>query len=261
MPNPKPSMECRELVVSAMPSRQTGAGLARPVRDESSRGGAATGLLGLAGLGWRVWVEERTADAERRLLQTQQQRLAARRSLAESELAAEHAFALARMQARTGLALEGWSARLQIAQVALEAEEAEAECAFRRRVYVAPPEQARQILGASLETERLLGERERLRRQQRTGSEPPAPAMIPAPPSPLPPAMPPALPAPALEEHVSDRQIEALALRAVTRFGGLPPEAAERAWQEWRRELERRLPPYAVQEVCRRAEEVRGLAR
>ena len=64
-----------------------------------------------------------------------------------------------------------------------------------------------------------------------------------------------------LEEYITDRQIETLALRALTRFAGLVPEEADRQWEEWRRELYVRFPPYAAAEVERRADELRGLSK
>lgn len=98
---------------------------------------------------------------------------------------------------------------------------------------------ARRIIGADLETQRLLKERDQLRRERLSH---------PAVGSPTVPALPPpSRPEPtALEAHVSDQQMEVLALRALTRFSNLPPDEEERRWDEWRRELHARLPPYAA---------------
>jgi hypothetical protein len=138
-------------------------------------------------------------------------------------------------------------ARRQVAESRLATLEAEAELQLRVTVAAVPPEQGREILGREMEVERLLLEREQLRKQRLIGG----PSQIPAP---L------ALP-PAVDWEVSDQQIQALAVKAVTRFAPLPPGEAERAWVLWRRELGLRLPAYAAGEVARRADELRDLAR
>ena len=69
-----------------------------------------------------------------------------------------------------------------------------------------------------------------------------------------------ALPA-VVEWEISDREIETLAVKAVSQFGSMAPVEAERSWLNWRRELELRLPPYAAQEVARRAEQLRQMSR
>jgi hypothetical protein len=62
-----------------------------------------------------------------------------------------------------------------------------------------------------------------------------------------------------VEWEISDREVEQLALRAVTRFSRLEPDEAEQAWADWKQELQLRLPPYAAEEAIRRADELRGL--
>ena len=214
-----------------------------------ARPGEGPSLFGLIRKNWQAHLTEGATDAELRMLACQLRVIEGRRAVAEAELNAR--ISLADLERTANVReLEG---RRQAAELERQAEEAEAERALLASVRQASPEQARRIIGADLETQRLLLEREQLRRE-RMG---------------LPPAAPPAalaLPAPgrpgpaALEVHVSDRQVETLALRALTRFAALPPGEAERRWDEWRRELHLRLPPYAAAQVERRVEELRELS-
>ena len=66
---------------------------------------------------------------------------------------------------------------------------------------------------------------------------------------------------PPLEPEITDRTIEALAVKAFLYLSRLSPQEAIQAWATWKRELERRLPAYAAAEVYRRAEELQDLAR
>jgi hypothetical protein len=138
-------------------------------------------------------------------------------------------------------------ARRRMAEARTITEEAETECQLRRTLRQASTDQGRQILGQETEIERLLLEREQLRQQRWMSGLPGAGSPAPA------------LPV-AIEWEVSDRQTEALAVKAVTRFSQLPPAEADRAWARWRRELGVRLPPYAAAEVARRAQALRNLA-
>jgi hypothetical protein len=138
-------------------------------------------------------------------------------------------------------------ARRRLAEARRVTEEAEAEVALRQALQAVPGEQGVRLLAPQAEIERLLLEREQLRRQRlQQALAGPAGAALPPPP---------------LEWEISDREIETLALKAVTEFGAMPPPEAERAWSQWRRELELHLPPYAAAEVARRAEQLRLMAR
>jgi hypothetical protein len=139
------------------------------------------------------------------------------------------------------------AARHRVAQAGIATEEVEAELELRREVRAADPEARITILGQETEVERLLLERERLRSQRLNG----AGAVMEVP-----------LPAPTgVEWDIDDRQIEAMAVKAVTRFAALPPAQAAGAWAAWERELKLRLPPYAAAEVLRRVEALRAMAR
>lgn len=63
---------------------------------------------------------------------------------------------------------------------------------------------------------------------------------------------------PPVSLHITDEQIEALALRAVMTIG--KGDGAEEAWQQYRDQLYERLPHYAAQEVERRVYELRKVA-
>ncbi len=216
-------------------------------RPEPAGSSARPSVFGLLRLNWQARLAEGATEAELRILDCQLRLIEKRHMVAGADL-----------QARTIIAdmeraaymreLEG---RREATDLARQADEAEAERALLASVRQAAPEQARRIVGADMETQRLLLEREQLRRERL--AQPPAATNV---------AL--ALPAPvepvALEVHVSDRQIETLAVRALTRFAGLPPDEADRRWEQWRRELHVRLPPYAAAEVERRANELRGLS-
>ena len=59
-------------------------------------------------------------------------------------------------------------------------------------------------------------------------------------------------------QHVSDEEIEALALRTVMAVG--TGEGGEERWREYRDEIYRQMPPYVAQEVERRVEVLRKMA-
>ena len=210
------------------------------------------GLFGLIRKNWQAHLAEGATEAELRILACQGRVIEGRRAVAETELHARIGLAEIEREAM----LRELAGRRQAEELALHAEEAEAERRLMSAVRQAPPEQARRILGADVETQRLLNERDRLRRE-RLGAQPVLTL-----------TGPPALPGPeaadagetALEVHVTDRQVEALAVRALTRFASLAPDEADRQWEAWRRELHARLPPYAAAEVERRSDELRGLS-
>ena len=209
------------------------------------------GLFGLIRKNWQAHLAEGATEAELRILACQVRVIEGRRAVAEAELSARIGLA----EIERAAMLSELAFRRQAAELALQADEAEEERRLLSAVRQATPEQARRIVGADLETQRLLKERDQLRRE-RLGTSLPAPALPPL-----------ALPAPdaadsettALEVHVSDRQVEALAVRALTRFAVLPPDEADRQWEVWRRELHVRLPPYAAAQVEARADELRRL--
>lgn len=72
----------------------------------------------------------------------------------------------------------------------------------------------------------------------------------------------PATPAAPVSMHLSDEQIEQLALRAVLHLGPLGAEgaASQADWDDYRKELHERLPAFAAQEVERRINELCALA-
>ena len=201
-------------------------------------------------MNWQAKLAEGATEAELRVLACQMRLIEGRRAVAEAELQAR--ISLAEIQRAE--AMRELEVRRQAAELETVAEEAEAERVLLSAVRQATPEQARRIIGADLETQRLLKERDQLRRE-RLGHPAAGLPTVPA-------LAPPGGPEPAaLEAHVSDQQMEALAVRALTRFSNLPPDEEERRWDEWRRELHVRLPPYAAQEIERRADELRGLGR
>ena len=64
-----------------------------------------------------------------------------------------------------------------------------------------------------------------------------------------------------LAPFISDEQIEALVLRAVTEFGSQSPAEAARARAEWRRELSQEYPPLVVDEIDHCLEDMLRTAR
>src|SRR5579872_3028350 len=110
------------------------------------------GLLEVARLQAEAWLTERACDAEARILQAHLKVRQAEFALAEGEI-------------------EG---RRRILKAALQLCEEEHEYRVLSTVRSVPSHQARQILGAELETERLLLEREQVRRHRLTGIAPQA---------------------------------------------------------------------------------------
>jgi hypothetical protein len=138
-------------------------------------------------------------------------------------------------------------ARRRVAEAQRITQEAEAEVTLQQALQAAPGEQGVQLLGPQAEIERLLLERERLRRQRLQQALAGGGSLLAGQPA-------------VVEWEISDREIESMAVKAVTQFAGLEPYAAQQAWSAWRRDLELRLPPYAAHEVARRAEQLRQMA-
>ena len=197
--------------------------------SSSERGGGyLSDLLDIFRLHAEAWQMELSTKAELRILHSQKQLLEARQDLVQTEL----------------------RARRNITLSLYQGEEDEAQLQLQRTIRSVPAEQARASLQSEIETERLLAEREHLRHLRRSGNAP-------LPPSPRPEVR--ALSGSPLETEVSSTQIEALALRAMTRFSQLPPAETEHAWTQWRDELASRFPPYAVEEILRRVTEMQSL--
>jgi phage-related minor tail protein len=188
------------------------------------------GLLRASRLRWMAHWTERAAEAEPRILQSRVRLAQQQKQLAEVEL-------------------EAWRS---LAHSARFAEEEEAERQMRQRVRRSTPEEARGLLERDVEVAALLLEREVLRYQRQT---------VPFGGTLTTPSLPPGPSSGSLQVHISDEQIEALAIQALARLGKMDREETERAWSEWRGELLRRLPAYAAAEVIRRAEELRHLVR
>jgi hypothetical protein len=181
----------------------------------------------VARMQWDAWLTERATDVEVRVLHCQQQLVAERSALAQAELAAARSFV----------------------QEARQLEEEQYEWEFERTVRALPPYQARVIIDQDIETQRLLQERDLIRR----GGNPPRRVVAaPAPRMQLP------EPAPAVEPHITEREIARLALRAATRFSQLEPQAADKAWARWEQEVRYRFPSYAAEEIIERANEMSG---
>lgn len=72
-------------------------------------------------------------------------------------------------------------------------------------------------------------------------------------------APPVAAPAATVDVHISDDQIEALAIRAVVNLG--PEGAEEDHWEEYRQKLYSQLPQNVAQEVEQRIQEMRSVLR
>ena len=153
---------------------------------------------------------------------------------------------MVRCAARSELAM--LDARRRVAESRRVAEELEADVHLGRELRNVLRDEAQGILETEVRIEGLLLEREQIR-SQRPVRELVALAADATPPQ------------AAMEQDLGDREIEALAVRAVTRFGTLSGVEAERAWTEWRRELVQRFPPYVAAEVARRVQELHSLTR
>ena len=159
-----------------------------------------------------------------------------------------------------GAVIDGWlvrrgaaaevpalEARRQLAAARIGAEEMEGQLEAGREVRRKRLHVENALLAASVERERLLLEQERLSREA-AGSRSSGTAARGG--SGL-----------LVEPDLGDRHIESMAVRAVVRLGTLAPGEADAALAALRRELARKLPPYAAAEVARRVEELRDLSR
>jgi hypothetical protein len=223
------------------------------VRSEIQTRGSVLALLRMR---YEAWWTETASAAELRILDQQEQVITRRAVLAEAE----------------------FNARTRVIAAAVSAADQESEFALRMQLREASITDRFLILGAEVETQRLLAEREYLCGIRANKALPPPPHI----PAPAPRANLPCLPTggrpfPALPErdphvdplkpeeigefelHVSDRQIDRLALKAVTRFQHLPRQEAQRAWASWEEELHRRLPMNTAAEVVQRARELQSV--
>lgn len=149
----------------------------------------------------------------------------------------------------TETALAHLNGREAIAAATMRAEEQEAEVGIRRQVRMLPAADARALLTSETEIERRLAIRSGYQqvRHQESGSR-----LLPASPQVPPPQA-------SVEIDVSDRQIEAEALRGVSRLGSLTASELRAESLEWQSDLRRRLPEYAAEEVIARTDRMLSL--
>jgi hypothetical protein len=176
---------------------------------------------------FQTWSEERWNEAEVRRLQSQTRLIQAQQELAEAEYRALRA----------------------VHTIAAGAEEAASERSFHRTLRAVDPREAHRILRIAVEEETALLQREQIRRYRLgegainlpIGLDRESPSSG------------------GMEVDLSARQVESLALRAVTQFQSLPVAERESAFTRWKEELEAKFPAFAVAEILRKAEELRGL--
>lgn len=176
-------------------------------------------MLSVVAKRWRAWRVERETEAEVRETEALGRLAEARRSAADAaDQGARRTVEAARqlLEARRLLLEERYrasetelEARARISRAATASEEEEDRLRLHRVVRQTNAGTARQTLGAEIKVEKLLTEREGLRQRRLTGGPDGPPQALPAPPG-------------GVEPHLSDRDIERLALRAVTRIGALP---------------------------------------
>jgi hypothetical protein len=124
-----------------------------------------------------------------------------------------------------------------------KAEEAEAERQRQRAVDAAPPSEGKQMAAEALEIERFRAESERIRQQRRYGRFREGESL-------------PTFGAPSVEWSPTERQIKAIALKAVRDFSVLAPGQAEREFERWKRDLPQWQPPLLAADISRCAEEL-----
>jgi hypothetical protein len=232
-----------------MPGKNGDAIVRRAITDALPDG---DGLVELARARYHAWLSERRVGVHMRVLDSRRRLLDGQAAVAETELCA----------------------RRRLSELAIQAEEAQSELLWRRQLREVTYSEARRILGAEVETQKLLLQREALRRHRAMGTLPTPSAqghrsggLIALPAAEITDeeddgiGKPEPAPQDPFEVDVTDQQVEALALKAVARFSQLSTEEAETAWEAWRRELRRRYAPYTAAEVAQRAEELRGLIR
>lgn len=214
---------------------------------------------------YNAWESQQLAEAEMRTLSSKTRLSQTRAVLAATEAAeyealeisgrtSSYRIAEAEAAARRRLGEQLYEARRTIAEVTLRAEEAEYSLTLHRQIRSVSPAQAQLILGAEIETERLLAERAALQQRGDTAGALPAGASSRALPSG-------SSGSGSVDLQLSDREIEALAQRAFMRFADMEPQAAERAFAEWAAECQKRLPAYAAEETIQRVKELREVLR
>ena len=139
-------------------------------------------------------------------------------------------------EAQCDFALHEYEIARQKAAAQLSTEEAQWQVGLQRRLHAADPEHLQELLLQLRDIETLRQELAGIRLMPSGGD-----GVLSSP----------------IELQVSDKLIEQLAVRAVTRFSQLPENEAERAWADWERDLKARLPAYVVADVVRRSQELR----
>lgn len=179
------------------------------------------GPFGLLSLKAQAWMTERMTDAQVRIYQAHSRLLDAEASVIETEYSARTRALLAHRQ--------------------FEAERTGTTQA--RHDYEALLPLTRSIL------ERQDGIERRLEAHELRLNE--LPRLLPPPPQPV----------VTLDVDISDRQIEAIAARAVNRISALAGPKQEAAWAAFQAEARQRFPAYAAEEIIRRADQLRRIVR
>ncbi len=204
--------------------------LVRPNNQPAPRHPFGSGMLAALYLRWTALWTERATEAQLRILGCETRMEAKQSTLDEQKLDSRH----------------------RLAKSAFRAEADEAELHLHRTLRSANLDEARSVLEREIEVGTML--------QSRAAVRFPRQSLLLSVQAPLP-ALPPAEPTGMLEVHMSDEQIEGLALQAIARLGQMDRESAEQAWTDWRQELRRKLPTYAADEVIRRSDELRRMVR
>ena len=163
---------------------------------------------------------------------------------------------LERLSARGQAARESHDLRASAAEACLRAEKAEEELAWWRTYWASPMEARLRMIGDKAREEESFIDLERARFHRRMAStQPPA---LPAP-APHPPRN--AAPPPRVETVMDSQSIEAAAIELLIRLSKVPIGEREEAWETAQEQMRQGPRPLSAEEIIRRVEELRRLAR
>ncbi|MBB6053864.1 hypothetical protein [Armatimonas rosea] len=204
----------------------------------------------------RIQSESRVLDAHTSVVQSQ-------RALDEALLESRRSLTRQEFESRTDLAFLEASLRTRLADAMGESEDAQRKFQLRQYARSLPAADAIAFLQGESHREQALGDYDATIRflRQGTGGLPPRQLPAPPPPRPEPDPPPPPPPDPPIQRRLSQEEVDRRAFKAVKDISALPKEKHETAWEEWRKKLRTEVPPLVAEEIAKRAETLRTMAR
>lgn len=205
----------------------------------------------------RIQSESRVLDAQTSVVQSQ-------RILDEALLESRRSLTRQEFESRTDLAFLEASLRTRLADAISESDDAQRKLQLRQHIRSLPAADAIAFLRGESDREQALGDYDATIRFLRQGTGGLPPRQLPAPPPPRPepvPPPPPPHPDPPIQRRLSQEEVDRRAFQAVKDISALPKERRDAAWEEWRKKLRTEVPPLVAEEIEKRAETLRPMAR